>query len=96
VKDMVYVLRSILRFVCVGTVFFTVLLSLGAGFINSLVAGLTAFVFVTVGLGTMVIQRLALWSAILLIVDRAGLLPLTQWFHGLITIIGTIISRGLA
>ena len=90
-KDMLSVLRTILRFVCVGTVFFSVLLSLGVGFLNSLMAGLTAFVFVSVGLGTMVVQRLALWSVILLIVDRTGLLPLTQWIHGLVA----IISRGL-
>lgn len=90
-KDMVQVLRSILRIVCVSTVFFFVLLALGAGFLNSLLAGFTAFVFSSIGLGRLVLERLALWSTILLIVDRAGLLPIAEWVHGIVTIIG----RGL-
>jgi hypothetical protein len=36
----------------------------------------------------MVLEQLALWSTILLIVDRAGLLPITAWIHGVVTMIG--------
>lgn len=90
-KDIVQVLRSILRIVCVSTVFFSVLLAAGAGFFSSVLAGFTAFVFSSVGLGRIVLEWLALWSTILLIVDRAGLLPITEWVHGIVTIIG----RGL-
>jgi hypothetical protein len=88
---MVQMLRTILRIVCVSTVCFSVFLALGAGFLNSLLAGLTAFVFISVGLGRKVLEQLALWSTILLIVDKSGLLPITQWVHGIIAIIG----RGL-
>jgi len=88
VKDVVFVLRSVLRSVCVSTVFFSVLLALGAGFLTSLLAGLTAFIFIAVGLGRIVLERLALWSTILLIVDRAGLLPIAAWIHGVVTMIG--------
>jgi hypothetical protein len=92
VKDMVLVLRSILRTACVSTVLFCVLLAVGAGFLNSLLAGFMAFVFISLGIGRLALERLALWSIILLIVDRAGLLPVTEWVRGIITLIG----RGLA
>ncbi|UFZ08635.1 hypothetical protein LQG66_35330 [Bradyrhizobium ontarionense] len=85
---MVLVLRTTLRIVCVSTVCFSVFLALGAGFINSALAGLTALVFMSVGLGQIVLEQLALWSTILLIVDRAGLLPIAEWIHGIIAIIG--------
>jgi hypothetical protein len=91
VKDVVLILRSVLRIVCVSTVLFFVLLSLGAGFLSSVLAGLTAFIFIAVGLGRIVLEQLALWSTILLIVDRAGLLPIAAWIHGVVTMIG----RGL-
>ena len=91
-KGMVLVLRSILRTACVSTVLFCVLLAVGAGFLNSLLAGFMAFVFISLGIGRLALERLALWSIILLIVDRAGLLPVTEWVRGIITLIG----RGLA
>lgn len=91
-KDMVLVLRSILRTVCVSTVLFCVLLAVGAGFLNALLAGFVAFVFISLGIGRLALERLALWSTILLIVDRAGLLPIAEWVHGIIILIG----RGLA
>lgn len=90
-KDMVLVLRSILRIACVSTVLFCVLLAVGAGFLSSLLAGFTAFVFISLGIGRIALEWLALWSTILLIVDRAGLLPITEWVRGIVTIIG----RGL-
>jgi len=76
----------------VSTVLFCVLLAVGAGFLNSLLAGFMAFVFISLGIGRLALERLALWSIILLIVDRAGLLPVTEWVRGIITLIG----RGLA
>jgi len=91
VKDMVLILRSILRMVCVSTVCFSVFLALGAGFLSSVLAGLLAFIFISVGIGRLVLEQLALWSTILLIVDRAGLLPITEWVHGIIRVVG----RGL-
>ena len=90
-KDVVWILRSALRTVCVSAVFFFVLLALGAGFLSSVLAGFTAFIFIAVGLGRIVLEQLALWSTILLIVDRAGLLPITAWIHGVVRMIG----RGL-
>lgn len=90
-KNMFLTLRTILRIVCVSTVYFCIFLALGAGFLYSLLAGLTAFVFLAVGLGRIVLEQLALWSTILFVVDKSGLLPITQWLHGIIA----SISRGL-
>jgi len=34
-----------------------------------------------------VLERLVLWSTILLIVDRAGLLPIAAWLHRIVAIV---------
>ncbi|MGY4307311.1 hypothetical protein ACVIJ6_004554 [Bradyrhizobium sp. USDA 4369] len=72
---------------CVSMACFSVFLALGAGFLNAVLAGLTTFIFISVGLGRRVLERLVLWSTILLIVDRAGLLPIAAWFHRIVAII---------
>ena len=59
----------------------------GGGFFNSALAGLTTFIFISVGLGRRVLERLVLWSTILLIVDRAGLLPIAAWLHRIVAIV---------
>ncbi|WP_284418174.1 MULTISPECIES: hypothetical protein [unclassified Bradyrhizobium] len=89
---MVLVLRTILRIVCVSTVCFAVFLALGAGFFSSLLAAFTTFIFISVGLGRIVLEQLALWSTILLIVDKAGLLPIAEWFHRIVAIIGRALN----
>jgi hypothetical protein len=81
------IVRSILRLVCVSTVCFSVLLALGAGFLKSALAGFTAFVFFSVGLGRVLLEQLAVWSTILLIVHWAGLLPIGRWLNGVIIMI---------
>ena len=87
VRETVLVLRTILRMICVSTACFSVFLAVGGGFFNSALAGLTTFIFISVGLGRRVLERLVLWSTILLIVDRAGLLPIAAWLHRIVAIV---------
>ncbi|MGJ5178173.1 hypothetical protein ACQR16_08750 [Bradyrhizobium oligotrophicum] len=89
---MVLVLRTILRIVCVSTACFAVFLALGAGFLNSVLAASTTFIFRSVGLGRVALEQLVLWSTILLIVDRAGFLPIAEWFHRIVAIIGRTLN----
>jgi hypothetical protein len=84
--------RSILRIVCVSIIYLSLLLALGAGLLKSAVAACIAFVLLSIGLGRVVLERLALWSVVLLMVDWTGLLPLKEWGHAIIG----IINRGLA
>ncbi|WP_257168672.1 hypothetical protein [Bradyrhizobium sp. SRS-191] len=73
---------------CVSTVIFCVILVIGAGFFSALLSGFMTFIFISLGIGRLVLEQLALWSVILLIVDRAGLLPISEWVHGIVTVIG--------
>ena len=84
---MVSSVRSVLRVVCVSVICFSLLLALDAGFFKAAVSGCTVFVLLAVGVGGGVIERLALWSTILLIVDWAGLLPVKAWVHAIVSII---------
>ncbi|WP_139020519.1 hypothetical protein [Bradyrhizobium sp. ORS 285] len=75
----------------VSTVIFCVLLAIGAGFFGALLSGGMTFIFISLGIGRTVLEQLALWSTILLIVDRTGLLPITEWVRGIVM----VISRSL-
>lgn len=84
---MMLILQSVLRRICVGLIYFSVLLALGVGFLKAALAAFTALVLLFVGLGRLVLGQLAVCSLVFLMIDWMGLLPLRAWGRGLIALI---------
>ncbi|MGJ5083691.1 hypothetical protein [Bradyrhizobium sp. HKCCYLS3013] len=91
-RRMLSTARSAARTICVCVIVLSVLSALGAGLLKSSVAAGVAFVLGAVGLGRLMLERLAVWSVVLLIIHWTGLLPLKEWIQAMIA----IINRGLS
>jgi hypothetical protein len=81
--------RSGIRFFFIALTCFIVLLSLGVGFGKSMLGALAAcFLSVMGQVSRKTIEALAAWSAILIVINWTGLLPLSEWSRAIIAIVG--------